>query len=244
MRRAARISGTLMIVAGICSIAWALVVWQWQDPFTAVYAKYQQHKLASSFAHQFADYKVPAAPAPTTKKPQATEQERIKAAQEQIKAAATAYRTALKDGEPVGRLLVPRFGLKSIVINGTSTDDLKKGPGREEHTFMPGEGELVYIAGHRTTYLAPFAHIDKAKPGDPVTLQLPYATFVYEVTGHKIVDAHDVDVLRSQHKEQLILQACHPRFFATHRYLVYAKLVRVEPRDGAAYAVGPAGAIT
>ncbi len=59
MRRAARITGTLMIVAGACSIAWALLVWQWQDPFTAVYTKYEQHKLASSFAHRFAEYRPP-----------------------------------------------------------------------------------------------------------------------------------------------------------------------------------------
>ena len=133
---------------------------------------------------------------------------------------------------------MPRFGLKSIVINGTAHDDLTKGPGRELHTYMPGEGELIYVAGHRTTYLAPFAHIDSLKPGDRITFQLPYATFVYEVTGHKIVTADDLDVLKSHHKELLVLQACHPRFFATHRYLAYAKLVRVEPRDGAAYDVG------
>lgn len=240
MRRAARITGTLMIVAGLCSIGWALVVWQWQDPFTAVYAKYQQHRLASSFSHTFAEYRPPAAAV----KPPATVKPGVPTEQARVKAEATAYRQALHEGEPVGRLLVPRFGLKSIVINGTGHDDLTKGPGRELHTYMPGEGELVYIAGHRTTYLAPFAHIDKARPGDRVTFQLPYATFVYEVTGHKIVDAHDVDVLRTQHKEQLVLQACHPRFFATHRYLVYAKLVRVEPRDGAAYDIGPRGAIT
>ena len=59
MARAARITGTLMIVAGVCSVAWVVLVWQWQDPFTAVYTKYQQHKLASSFAHQFADYRPP-----------------------------------------------------------------------------------------------------------------------------------------------------------------------------------------
>ena len=57
MRRAARITGTLMIVAGTLSIGWALLVWQWQDPFTAIYTKYEQHKLASSFAHRFADYR-------------------------------------------------------------------------------------------------------------------------------------------------------------------------------------------
>ena len=218
MRRAVRITGTVMIVVGACAIAWTLLVWQWQDPFTAIYAKYEQHKLASSFAHRFAEYRPPPAPAPSRKAPRGpTEQARIKAA-------ATAYRRALDEGDPVGRLIVPRLGLKSIVVNGTAHDDLTKGPGRELHTYMPGQGELIYIAGHRTTYLAPFAHIDSLKPGDPITFQLPYATFVYEVTGHRIVPADDLAVLKSHHKELLVLQACHPRFFATHRYLAYAKL--------------------
>src|SRR3954471_4621721 len=149
-----------MIVAGICSIGWVLLVWQWQDPFTAIYAKYQQHKLASSFSHRFAEYHQPAAPTKKAGAP-AIDQRAV------IAAAARAYRLALHEGEPVGRLVVPRLGLKSIVVNGTEHDDLTKGPGRELHTFMPGEGQLVYIAGHRTTYLAPFAHIDKLRAGDP-----------------------------------------------------------------------------
>ena len=89
---------------------------------------------------------------------------------------------------------------------------------------MPGEGELVYVAGHRTTYLAPFAHIDNLRPGDRVTFELPYATFDYEITGHRVVTADDLAVLRSHHHEILALQACHPRFFATHRWIAYAKL--------------------
>ena len=230
MARAARITGRLMIVAGLCSIGWALLVWQWQDPFTAIYAKYQQHKLASTFAHRFEEYRAPAAPKPTGA-PQ-------RDARAQIAAAARSYRLALHEGEPVGRLIVPRLGLKSIVVNGTGHDDLTKGPGREVHTFMPGEGELVYIAGHRTTYLAPFAKIDKLKPGDTVTFELPYGSFHYEITRHVIVKASDVGVLESHHKEVLALQACHPRFFASQRYIAYAKLVRVEPREGTAYSVG------
>ena len=83
---------------------------------------------------------------------------------------------------------MPRFGLKSIVVNGTAHDDLTKGPGRELHTYMPGEGELIYVAGHRTTYLAPFAHIDSLKPGDRITFQLPYATF--DLRGHRPQDRH------------------------------------------------------
>jgi sortase A len=241
MRRAARIAGTLMIVAGICSIGWAVLVWQWQDPFTAIYTKYEQRKLASSFAHRFAEYTPPAsvrtqAPAPTRADPVAVEKKRVAAE-------AAAYRLALHEGEPVGRMIVPRLGLKPIVVNGTSHDDLTKGPGRELHTYMPGENELVYVAGHRTTYLAPFAHIDSLRAGDQVTFELPYATFDYEITGHRIVTADDIAVLRSHHREQLILQACHPRFFATHRYLAYARLVRVVPRDGAPYTVGTSGPI-
>jgi sortase A len=237
--RAARITGTLMIVAGLCSVAWALLVWQWQDPFTAVYAKYQQHKLASTFAREFADYRPPDAARQTTSSGAPAKTDRAR-----IAAAARAYRLSLHEGKPVGRMVVPRLGLKSIVVNGTGHDDLTKGPGRELHTFMPGENELVYVAGHRTTYLAPFAKIDHLKPGDPVTFELPYGTFHYEITGHKIVDAHDLAVLRSHHHELLVLQACHPRFFATHRYLAYARLVRVEPRDGKPYSVGSSGPVT
>jgi sortase A len=241
MRRAVRIAGTLMIVAGISSIGWAVLVWQWQDPFTAIYTKYEQRKLASSFAHRFARYTPPASvrpavPAPTESDPAVVERRRVAAE-------ATAYRLALHEGEPVGRMIVPHLGLKSIVVNGTSHDDLTKGPGREMHTYMPGENELVYVAGHRTTYLAPFAHIDKLRAGDRITFELPYATFEYEVTGHRIVNADDIALLRSHHREQLILQACHPRFFATHRYLAYAKLVRVVPRNGEPYTLGSNGAI-
>jgi sortase A len=242
MRRATRIAGTVMIVAGVCSIGWALLVWQWQDPFTALYTKYEQHKLASRFAHRFAEYQPPARTTPVTS---ATPGEPAPAAAEQarIKAEATAYRRSLHEGDPVGRMTVPRLGLKAIVVNGTAHGDLTKGPGRELHTFMPGERELVYIAGHRTTYLAPFAHIDSLRAGDRITFELPYATFEYEVTGHRIVASDDIAVLRSHHKELLVLQACHPRFFASHRYLAYAKLVRVRPRDGRPYSLGAAGAI-
>jgi sortase A len=239
MRRLTRIAGTLMIVAGVGAVVWVVLVWQWQDPFTALYTKYEQHKLASRFSDRFADYKPPASIRPATKGPDGSVS--VAAEQAHVRAEATAYRHALKEGDPVGRLRVPRFGLKSIVVNGTSHDDLTKGPGRDLRTYMPGQGELIYIAGHRTTYLAPFSHIDTLKPGDPITLEVPYGTFHYEVTAHRIVPAGDLSVLESHHREQLVLQACHPRFFASHRYLAYAKLVRVEPRNGRPYSVGTDG---
>jgi sortase A len=231
-----------MIVLGVGAVVWVVVVWQWQDPFTAIYTKYQQHKLASKFSRRFDEYRPPPAARPTAVRPGAPKPRDAERAR--IRVEADAYRKALKEGDPVGRLIVPRLGLKMVVVNGTSHDDLTKGPGRELHTYVPGENELIYVAGHRTTYLAPFARIDSLKPGDPITFVLPYATFEYEVTGHRIVASDDLSVLRTHHREMLALQACHPRFFATHRWIAYAKLVRVTPRNGPAYAIGPKGAST
>ena len=135
---------------------------------------------------------------------------------------------------------MPRLGLNMVFVDGTDEDSLRKGPGRDLRSFMPGEGRLVYIAGHRTTFLAPFSHIERLKKGDSVRLQMPYATFVYRISGHRIVRADDLSVLRSPRHELLELQACHPRFFASHRYVAYALPVRVLPRDGPAYSVGVA----
>jgi sortase A len=122
-----------------------------------------------------------------------------------------------------------------ILVNGTDEGSLQKGPGRDLRTYMPGQGQLIYIAGHRTTYLAPFSHIDALRAGDRVTLEVPYATFVYRIVRHRIVPSNDLSVLQSHGHEVVILQACHPRFFATHRYLAYAVPVRVVPRVGPAY---------
>jgi sortase A len=123
-----------------------------------------------------------------------------------------------------------------VLVNGTDHETLKKGPGRDPRAFMPGEGQLVYVAGHRTKYLAPFSHIDRLRKGDWVTLAMPYATVVYRITGHRIVPATDLGVLRSTGREGLELQACHPRFFATHRYVAYARPVRIVPRVGRPHA--------
>jgi sortase A len=101
---------------------------------------------------------------------------------------------------------------------------------------LPGQGRLIYIAGHRTTYLAPFADINDIRIGDYVRLEVPYGTFTYRVVRHYVVPADDLAVLRNRGREILRLQACHPRFFATHRYIVDAKLVAVAPKGGRSFA--------
>ena len=116
-----------------------------------------------------------------------------------------------------------------VVVQGTDHRSLEKGPGHYVQSGLPGEGRLVYIAGHRTTYLAPFSHIDAIRIGDYIRLQVPYGTFTYRVVRHYVVPDDDVAVLRDTGREVLRLQACHPRFFATHRYIVDATLAGVTP---------------
>ncbi|MHB8469512.1 MAG: class E sortase, partial [Gaiellaceae bacterium] len=153
----------------------------------------------------------------------------------QIAVDARRFQHEVKPGQAIGRIVIGRIGLNMVVVEGTDESSLTKGPGRDARTFMPGENRLVYIAGHRTTYLAPFSHIDAIRAGDYIRLEMPYGTFVYRATMHRIVAATDLAVLRSPQHELLELQACHPRFFATHRYIVYAKLVSVSPRGGTPY---------
>ena len=228
--RLRRSFGTTLLAIGVLLLVWAFVVWRWNDPFTGLYTRWQQGHLRAAYQRLDATYRPAVVPHNTS----VAEEERI------VRQEARRYRRNAIVGKPIGRITVPRLGLRMILVNGTDHDSLTSGPGHDPRTFMPGEGELVYIAGHRTTYLAPFARIDAMRRGDPITLAVPYGTFVYSVTGHVIVDAHDLAVLRSHHREVLALQACHPRFFATHRYIVWAKLVEVRPRGGRAYAPIPA----
>jgi sortase A len=229
-RRAVRILGTAVALAGVAVLAWTLTVWLWQDPLTALYTRYEQHKLSAALERQVADPRNRLRLKPTASSG---------AEEDVIAAAAARYRGTARVGQAIGRIIVPRLGLRMVLVNGTDHDSLTKGPGRDLRTFMPGQGRLVYVAGHRTTYLAPFSHIERLRRGDRVTLQMPYATFVYAVTGHRVVPADDLSVLRSRGHEEVELQACHPRFFATHRYIVFARPIRIAPRGGRPFTPRP-----
>jgi sortase A len=243
IRRVVRFAGTSLVVVGICAVAWTIVVWRWQDPFTALYTLYQQHKLAGRY-HKIAESYHPLLVQRSKSTPaHEADSPAVQLAIERRLVALDAkrYQSTLRAGTPVGRIKVPRLGLSSILVTSTDHDSLTKGPGWDTRTYLPGAGQLIYIAGHRTTYLAPFAHIDSLRPGDLVTIEVPYGTFIYRVRSHRphaIVPADDLSQLRSHNHEVVALQACHPRFFATHRYIVYAVPVRVIPKGGKAYAVG------
>jgi sortase A len=224
-RRLIRLSGTLMVIVGSLLLVWAVLVWRWQDPFTALYTRWEQRDLAQEYEVRREQFE---ARAPG----QIVERAVSPAA---IAEQARRYRVALHEGDAIGRLRIPKLDLNMIVVNGTKSNTLRKGPARHRRTFLPGEGKLIYIAGHRTTYSAPFSDIDDLRRGDRVSLELPYATVEYTIRGHRIVEAHQLSVLRSRGREELALQACWPRFFASHRYIAYARPVRVIPRRGPPY---------
>jgi sortase A len=228
-RQLAKIAGTVMVVAGVGLLAWVIVVWRWQDPFTALYTRWKQHQLAHNYEKRFDDYHAA----------QLQRLQSLAAARATIEREAASYQRDSRRGQAIGRIKVPRLHLNMILVNGTDHGTLKKGPGRDLRTYMPGEGQLIYIAGHRTTYLAPFSHIDQIRRGDSVTLEVPYGTFRYRVFRHRIVKADDLSVLRSHGREMVELQACHPRFFATNRYIVYGRLVEIDPRGGQSFAPPP-----
>jgi sortase A len=124
-----------------------------------------------------------------------------------------------------------------IVVEGTSSGDLEKGPGHYNtasgvNTRLPGMGGVVAIAGHRTTFLHPFRHIDDLRSGDNIYLEMPYGVFRYTVYFHKVVANTDWSILRHRSYEKLVLSACHPLYSATHRWIVFARL-RGEGRTGA-----------
>lgn len=221
-----RIAGTTLVVAGAVMLVWVVLVWRWQDPLTAAYTHWKQHQLVSTYNRRYLAYR-PERTLGTRTSPAA--------ASRTIFGEAHRYRLSSRRGQAIGRIRVPRLGLNMIFVNGTDDATLKKGPGRDLRTYIPGEGQLVYIAGHRTTYLAPFAHIDALRPGDWIMLDVPYGSFRYRVFRHVIVPADDLAALRSQGRDVVALQACHPRFFASHRYIVYGRLVKVEPRRGRAF---------
>jgi sortase A len=131
-------------------------------------------------------------------------------------------------GDAIARIKIPAIGVNDYVVEGTDTASLRKGPGHYPETPLPGAPGTAAIAGHRTTYGAPFRRIDQLKHGQRIILDLPDGRFVYSVERVKIVDDQDLSVLDPVGYKRLLLSACHPLYSAAQRVIVFAKQVRRE----------------
>src|SRR5919204_1416030 len=117
--RFARAAGLVFAVAGVLTLIWALVVWQWQDPFTALYTTWQQHKLESQLNQEFQAYARPPASTRVLRNPIAEARS--------LELAAKRFRRSAEVGQAIGRIVIPRLSLNMIVVNGTDDDSLTRG---------------------------------------------------------------------------------------------------------------------
>jgi sortase A len=139
----------------------------------------------------------------------------------------------LAPGDAVGRIDIPVIGASYTVVQGTDELSLEKGPGHYTGTALPGLGQTVAIAGHRTTYLAPFRHLDAVHRGDRIVLTMPYGRFTYKVQFERIVLPTALWITRNVGYDRLVLSACNPLYSAAQRIIAFARLQSVT-------ALGPA----
>ncbi len=129
------------------------------------------------------------------------------------------------DGEAVAHISIPAIGVDKVVVQGVDVSDLKKGPGHYPDSPLPGQPGNAAIAGHRTTYGAPFNRIDELKPGDEILVTTLQGSFRYEVREQLVVAPDQVDVLEDFHDNRLTLTSCNPKYSARQRIVVVSALV-------------------
>ena len=219
-----RLVGDLLLIAG--GIVLAYPFW------SAAYAQVQQTRLDSTYREQTAAFVQDINANVDTRDTREVPDEEL------VRRLAVRYRRGLKAGDPIGRLRIPRVDLDRLVQQGVGgrlgldpdgdRTLLRNGPVHYAVTPLPGIGEPFAVAGHRTTYGAPFFELDKLRRGDSIYLDTPYAKFRYKVAKTSTVDPTDIGVLRDR-GYGLVLTTCTPPYSAAHRLIVWATLEKARP---------------
>jgi sortase A len=224
VRRPLRALSTVLIVAGVLMLTDAALTIAWQEPVSGIYAHVVQSRLGDDLH------------ALERKRPSAVELAALAALrdeQRRMAFLARRLRTTAGPGTAVGRIRIPKIDASFVVVVGTDTSTLRKGPGIYDQVPFPGAPGTTAIAGHRTTYLAPFRNIDKLDPGDEISVEMPYGRFTYAVERTRIVAPTEVSVIKRVDHDRLVLSACHPLYSAAKRIVVFARLVRSQARGAA-----------
>jgi sortase A len=216
-RRARRLLLAVGLVIGVALIADGLLTIFWQEPLTALQQSRDQAALRSDLTHLRATM---------TARPVV----KGESAATRMRRQARALLTARADGKALGSVSIPKIGLKTVFVESTTHDALKKGPGHYRGTVLPGLTGTVGLAGHRTTYGAPFRRVDELVKGSRIVVRMPYGTFTYKVTGTRITTPDDASSLVSHAgTDKLVLTACHPLYSAAKRIVVSARLASATP---------------
>jgi sortase A len=231
MRRLSHIFSIALITAGLLLLADVGITLAYQEPLSSIYSSIKQGEKVDQLKTLESDFLTQT---DVKEIKQAEESKDPKVRRKTVSANVDKLAQRLVDeskpGDALGRIEAPGMdGLNMVFVQGTDASSLELGPGHYPETAMPGQGKTIAIAGHRTTYLAPFRHIDSLKPGDKITLKMPYGTFIYSVQKSEIVDPSDVGIIHDTGYERLVLSACHPLYSASQRYIIYARLVHTEP---------------
>jgi sortase A len=220
-RRGARALAYTLIAAGTLALLDAVVTLAWQEPVSALYAAIRQERLGGDLRTIER-----AAPTPLERHTLAS----LSDEQARITFLARELEHRAREGSAVGRIAIPSIGASFVVVKGTRAGDLESGPGVFPETAFPGIPGTTAIAGHRTTYLAPFRHIDALRHGNRILVNMPYAHLTYTVLGQRIVQPTNVQAaVANVGYTRLVLSACTPLFSAAKRILVYGRLTRIVP---------------
>jgi sortase A len=187
--------------SGVLLLAWAALTVFWKEPITSYQAQRAQVELERQLEVSPIDRPAKASPADETEAP---------------------IRYEVRESRAAGRIRIPSIDVEAVFVEGTDEEELEKGPGHYPMTHWPGQGKVIAIAGHRTTYGAWFRHIDELESGDPIVLTMPYGRYVFHVTKTEIVDDADWSILRGK-GEFLVLSACHPLYSSAQRLVVTAR---------------------
>lgn len=226
-------AGVLLIICGMLIIVYMGVLVWWGDPYTSWITAHKQHVISRELneAQSKTKERLFRQGVVMTNKSLVIKNGRLPLTGVALSYAkeARAYRIGIKNAEPIGRIRIGSIGLNMVFVQGTSSYPLTFGPGHYNMTDFPGMGGTVAIAGHRTTYLHPFRHIDAIPMHSYILLDMPYGRFVYETFAHRIVSYNDWRILNKKPFEELVLSACHPLYSDAQRYVVFARLVKESP---------------
>ena len=225
MRSSLRAFSTVLIAAGVLLLADAGLTLAWQEPVSALYSRLTQNALGGDLDDLIDEG------------PTELEQRALRDLPDQKRRLAFLGRSLkqrVDGGEAAGRIRIPAIDADYVVLDGTRDSYLRKGPGFFPETPFPGSGGTTAVAGHRTTYGAPFRNVDDLERGDEIVVEMPYARFEYRVERTRIVHPDAIWVIKRVGYERLVLTACHPLYSAAQRIVIFARQVRVEPRGSLA----------
>lgn len=215
-RRRLRAVSTVLTVAGVLMLGDAALTVVWQEPASALYASVVQGRLSDDL--QRLERSQPVGVDRAALRNLATPRRRMAFLARRLRS------TTVPDAA-VGRIKIARIDANFVLVGGTDAASLRKGPGIYDDVPFPGASGTTAIAGHRTTYRAPFRHIDKLLRGDVIVVEMPYERFTYAVQKTRIVPPNQLSVLRRVAYDRLVLSACHPLYSAAKRIVVFARLV-------------------